>query len=67
VHLFLLRRLLGGVDLLLTHGLQDGENELLAVIPHRLNLPGEGLGVVRAAGELEVLADFTLIVQEAEL
>ena len=55
--ILVLGRLLLGVHLLLVHGLEHGEDELLALVPGSLDLPGELLGVVVAGGKLEVLAD----------
>ena len=58
---------LHGVHLLLIHGLENGEDEFLALIPRLLDLPGEGVGVIVATGELEVLADVARIIHQAEL
>ena len=64
--LILLGRLLLSVHLLLVHGLEHGEDELLALVPALLDLPGERLGVVVAGGKLEVLADVAGVVHQAE-
>ena len=58
---------LHGVHLLLVHGLKNGEDKFLAVIPSLLDLPGKGFGVIVATGELEVLADVAGIIHQAEL
>ena len=65
--LILILTFLHGVHLLLIHGLENGEDEFLALIPRLLDLPGEGVGVIVATGKLEVLADVARIIHQAEL
>ncbi len=60
-----LGRFLRGADLFLVHGLQDGEDEFLAVVPAGLNQPGERFRVVVPGGELHVFADVTGGVHQA--
>jgi len=55
------------VHLLLVHGLEDSEHKLFALIPGRLDLSGELIGIVMATRKLEVFADIAAIVHEPEL
>jgi len=58
--------LLDGVRLLLVHGAEDGDNELLPVIVHILNLFCELFRVLVAGGELEILTSVTLVRHEGK-